>query len=78
MTGTAQPNAKTSAPVQCDIHLSELRISSSPAEGTFIVTNIAAQPIEPLIIVGLIYFILTFTLSKGVAVLERRMKAGDR
>lgn len=36
------------------------------------------MPIEPLIIVGLIYFILTFTLSKGVAVLERRMKAGDR
>ena len=36
------------------------------------------MPIEPLIIVGAIYFILTFTLSKGIAVLERRMKAGDR
>lgn len=33
--------------------------------------------IEPLIIVGIIYFVLTFTLSKGVAVLERRMSAGD-
>ncbi len=33
--------------------------------------------IEPLIIVGIIYFILTFTLSKGVAVIERRLKASD-
>lgn len=29
--------------------------------------------LEPLIIVGVIYFVLTFTLSKGVAVLERRL-----
>ena len=33
--------------------------------------------IEPLIVVGIIYFMLTFTLSKGVAVLERRLQAGD-
>jgi len=33
--------------------------------------------IEPLIIAGIIYFILTFTLSKVVAVFERRMKTGD-
>ncbi len=33
--------------------------------------------IEPLIVVGIIYFILTFTLSKGIAVLERRLKASD-
>ena len=33
--------------------------------------------IEPLIVVGIIYFILTFTLSKGVNALERRLKAGD-
>lgn len=33
--------------------------------------------IEPLLVVGVIYFVLTFTLSKGVAVLERRLKAGD-
>jgi len=32
---------------------------------------------EPLIIIGIIYFVLTFSLSKGVAVLERRMKAGE-
>ena len=48
--GAAQQNANTSAPVQCDIHLSDVRISSSPADGTLIVTNIAAQPTEPLII----------------------------
>mgnify|MGYP000874281429 CR=1 FL=1 len=32
---------------------------------------------EPLIVVGVIYFLLTFTLSKAIAMLERRMKAGD-
>lgn len=33
--------------------------------------------IEPLMIAGVIYFILTFTLSKVVAVYERRMKTSD-
>ncbi len=33
--------------------------------------------IEPLIIVGVIYFVLTFTLSKAVAAFERKMSAGD-
>lgn len=33
--------------------------------------------IEPLIIVGVIYFIVTFTLSKIIEVFERRMGAGD-
>ena len=33
--------------------------------------------IEPLIIVGIIYFLVTFTLSKGISALERRLKAGD-
>lgn len=32
---------------------------------------------ESLIIVGVIYFLLTFTLSKGVAALERRLKESD-
>ena len=35
-------------------------------------------PIEPLIIVGLIYFTLTFTLSKFIAVFERRLKSSER
>lgn len=33
--------------------------------------------IEPLLIVGVIYFLLTFSLSKGIAGLERRLKASD-
>lgn len=33
--------------------------------------------LEPLIIVAVIYFVLTFTLSKGVVLLERRMSRGD-
>ena len=33
--------------------------------------------IEPLIIIGVIYFVLTFTMSKLIAVLERRLKSGD-
>jgi len=32
---------------------------------------------EPLVIVGAIYFVLTFTLSKGVAAFERRLARGD-
>ena len=32
---------------------------------------------EPLIVVGVVYFMLTFSLSKAVAMLERRLKAGD-
>lgn len=35
------------------------------------------KPFEPLIIVALIYFIITFTLSKLVGLLERRLRAGD-
>lgn len=33
--------------------------------------------IEPLIVVGIIYFVLTFSLSKGIAQLERSLKTGD-
>ena len=33
--------------------------------------------IEPLIIIGIIYFVLTFSLSKAVAAFERRLKAGE-
>ena len=34
--------------------------------------------IEPLIIVGIIYFVVTFGLSKCVLALERRMNAGEQ
>ena len=33
--------------------------------------------LEPLIIIGVIYFVLTFTMSKLVAVLEKKLKEGD-
>ena len=33
--------------------------------------------LESLIIVGVIYFVITFTLSKVIAVFERRMRAGE-
>ena len=33
--------------------------------------------LEPLIIVGIIYFLLTFTLSKLITVFERRMASND-
>lgn len=35
------------------------------------------KPFEPLIIAAIIYFILTFSLSKVVGVFERRMKTSD-
>lgn len=36
-----------------------------------------AMVIEPLLIVGVVYFVLTFSLSKLLAVFERRLKASD-
>jgi len=36
------------------------------------------RPFEPLIIAALIYFIMTFTLSKVLGILERKMKAYDK
>ncbi|MCI6268329.1 MAG: amino acid ABC transporter permease [Clostridiales bacterium] len=33
--------------------------------------------LEPLIIIGVIYFVVTFTMSKFVALLEQKLKEGD-
>ena len=33
--------------------------------------------LEPLIIIGVIYFVVTFTISKFVALLEKKLKEGD-
>lgn len=41
------------------------------------INGITFRVLEPLTIVGLIYFILTFVLSKLIAVLERRLNAGE-
>ncbi len=64
-----------------------MMIKETSLSSTFFVGDLMTQyktvsgalylSIEPLMIVGFIYFILTFTLSKGVAILERRMSAGD-
>lgn len=36
------------------------------------------RPFEPLIIAALLYFVMTFTLSKLLGVVERRMKVSDK
>lgn len=42
------------------------------------INGITFRVLEPLTIVGIIYFLLTFTLSKLIALLERRMSASER
>ncbi|MCH4890835.1 amino acid ABC transporter permease [Acidaminobacter sp. JC074] len=41
------------------------------------IRGLTYRPFEPLIIAAGIYFILTFTLSKGVSKLERRLQISD-
>lgn len=41
------------------------------------ITSSKYLTIEPLLVVGVIYFIVTFTLSKAVAYMERRMSISD-
>jgi polar amino acid transport system permease protein len=41
------------------------------------VRGISYKPFAPLIIAAIIYFIITFTLSKLVGILERRLSASD-
>ena len=41
------------------------------------IRGITYRVVEPLIIVAVIYLVLTYTLSKLVSMVERRMKAGD-
>ena len=43
-----------------------------------VVKGATMLPIEPLIIVGVIYFIMTFTLSKVFGHFERKMQRSDR
>ncbi len=42
-----------------------------------LITATTFNPLAPILIVAMIYFVVTFTLSKGVAVLERKMSQGD-
>lgn len=42
------------------------------------INGITFRVLEPLTIVGIIYFLVTFVLSKLIALLERRMNASER
>ena len=42
------------------------------------IQGIPFRVLEPLTIIGIIYFLLTFVLSKLIALLERRMSASER
>lgn len=76
---------KNILPALCNEFVSVIKETSLAS--TFFVGDLMTQyktingalflAIEPLIVVGIIYFVLTFTLSKGVTALERRMKTSD-
>ena len=42
------------------------------------IQGITFRVLEPLTIIGIIYFLLTFILSKLIALLERRLSASER
>lgn len=42
-----------------------------------IVRGVTYKPFEPLIVVAIMYFIMTFTLSKLLGIAERRMRTSD-
>ena len=77
---------KNILPALCNEFVSVIKETSLAS--TFFVGELMTQyktisgalylPIEPLIIVGLIYFTMTFTLSKFIAVFERRLKSSER
>lgn len=76
---------KNILPALCNEFVSVIKETSLAS--TFFVGDLMTQfktingalflSIEPLIIVGIIYFVLTFSLSKAIAVLERRLKTSD-
>ncbi|MNC55686.1 Arginine transport system permease protein ArtQ [compost metagenome] len=42
------------------------------------VTTITYEGLNPLIVIAVMYFVLTFTLSKILGILERRLNTDDR
>lgn len=76
---------KNILPALCNEFVSVIKETSLAS--TFFVGDLMTQyktingatylSIEPLIVVGIIYFVLTFSLSKVIAVLERRLKTSD-
>ena len=77
---------KNILPALCNEFVSVIKETSLAS--TFFVGELMTQyktisgalymPIEPLIIVGVIYFLLTFILSKCISLLERRLKTSER
>jgi len=53
------------------IGIAELMYNSS------IVRGVTFRPMEPLLVAAVLYFIMTFSLSKGLGVAERRMRTSD-
>ncbi|WP_028548296.1 amino acid ABC transporter permease [Paenibacillus sp. UNC451MF] len=53
------------------IGISELMYNADTVRGN------SFRPFEPLIIVAIIYFVITFTLSKILGIAERRMRTSD-
>lgn len=76
---------KNILPALCNEFVSVIKETSLAS--TFFIGDIMSQYkmingftfliIEPLFIAGVIYFIITFVLSKAVAALERKLKASD-
>lgn len=62
---------KTSSQVSV-IGMSELMYAADTIRG------ISFKPMEPLIIIAAIYFVITFTLSRGISVLEAKLRKGTR
>lgn len=42
------------------------------------IRGISYRPFSPLVIAAIIYFVITFSLSKLLGILERRLRAGDQ
>lgn len=53
------------------IGIGELMYKSDTVKG------LTGQPFEPLIVAAIMYFIMTFTLSKVLGLMERRLKTSD-
>jgi polar amino acid transport system permease protein len=53
------------------IGITELMMSANIVRGAIY------RPFEPLLVAAVVYFVLTFTLSRGLGFAERRMKTGD-
>ena len=86
MTHIILPQAfKNVLPAMCNEFVTVVKETSLAS--TFFVGDLMTQHsiikgktylvIEPLIIIGVIYFVITFTMSKLISLLEKKLKEGD-